>query len=200
MGLLPSGRAALALLLAAAGPAAGQASHRFTYPEHGFSIAMPAEWRAIAPRSIELYDSATPPPPGVRDVAGFRALAGYSEFAPPYLMVRKQTSAGLDRPGLQRLADDPRRRIRVQQWLLGLEKSYGTRYDPALFGWEARDGILWMVGSERIEPYPEVIIVTGAVAFRDEILLVVYQIFPSMDLGAARNTVRSALRSIRAEE
>jgi hypothetical protein len=187
------------VLLLAASAAAGQQTRRFTYPEHGFSIALPADWQTIAPGAIQEYDSATPPPAGVRDVAGFRALPSYNPFAPPYLLIRKQTTTGYDKPTLQRLAQDPVRRLGVAQWLGDLKDSYGAEYDPGLFGWDPRDGILWMVGSGPVAPYPDVIIVTGAVAFHDEVLLVVYQVFPSMDLAEARNTVRSALRSIRGE-
>ena len=202
MRLCGSGGVLVLLLLSVASPANAQdnrSRERVSFPEQGFSIAIPAGWQEIPDSLIQARAATNPPPPGVRDLAGFRPIPG-DWFTPPYLMVKAQDTGPVEPAELERLALDPSRRLALLQWLNLLEKTYGVRYDPALFGWSPADRIMWVAASGPSEPFPDVISVAGAVVYPRGVVLVAYRVFPSMDLVLVRNTVRDILLSVQLGE
>lgn len=203
MRLIRSSGALLLLLLCTTAGARAQGApgtDRVSFRGYGFSVSVPPGWRTIPDSVIVTRAAVTPPPPGVRDVAGFRPLTASDWFTPPYLMVKVQDTGPVDRAELQRLAIDPSRRIALLQWLNLLEDAYGVEYDPSLFAWSDADRIMWVAASGPSDPFPDVISIAGAVLYPRGVILVAYRVFPSMDLGVARETVRAMLLSVRAEE
>jgi hypothetical protein len=200
MRLFRSGGAVALLLLCVTAHAAAQDVRRVAFRDHGFSVAIPAEWREIPDSVIEQRALSSPPPPGVQDIAGFRPLTAADWFTPPYLMVKVQDTGPVDPGELERLAIDPSRRVALLQWLDLLGDSYGIRYDPALFAWNAADRIMWVAASGPSDPFPDVISVAGAVVYPRGVILVAYRVFPSMDLERARDVVRDVLLSAEFQE
>jgi hypothetical protein len=201
MRLIRTGCALLLLLVCAASPGRAQnGAERVAFRDFGFSIAIPAGWQPIPDSVIRGRAATTPPAPGVRDVAGFRAMTAPDWFDPPYLMVKVQDTGPVEAAELERLALDPARRIALLQWLNLLEEAYGVEYDPALFAWNDSDRIMWVAASGSSDPFPDVISLAGAVVYPRGVVLMAYRVFPSMDLARARDLVRTVLLSVRIEQ
>ena len=201
MRLIRTGGAVLLLLLSAASRGWTQDPvERVSFRGYGFSVAIPAGWQPMPDSVVEGRALTTPPPPGVRDVAGFRAMTAADWFTPPYLMVKVQDTGPVETAELERLALDPARRIALLQWLNLLEEAYGVEYDPSLFTWNDKDRIMWVAASGPSDPFPDVISLAGAVIYPRGVILIAYRVFPSMDLERARNLLRSVLLSVRIEE
>jgi hypothetical protein len=198
MSLLRPLTAAL-LLGAGASVVEAQEVRRVDFPEHGFSIAVPAVWQRVSDPAVEEFDRAESgaSQAGVQTLAAFHPFAPPRSFTPPYVLVKLQRVGPISAAELSSMARNPFRLIAIQEWLQHIEESYGTRYPLDTFAWNDREGILWMVNSGSEEPFPEIVSVSGAIPVPGGAILVAYRAFPHTDLRVLRDTVRSILVSAR---